>query len=336
MHLRVDVDFDALADCISDGIAFVGGEGVVAAWSRGASSITGIARADAIGKSLDELFARVEPPLGFAVVPEPIELLGKGERRRQFTAMALTIDEGWLISFGREMRFAAIEQLKEEIVAAVSHELKTPIATIKAFATTMRSNPEALAKVRDEFLATIEEQADRLTRAVEDLLLVGRVDAKHLLECRTSVTLDYLLDATAERLGPSAAERIERHSTAVTLSGDPALLESALLHLLDNALKFSPDTAPVVIEGEDDGASIAVRVRDRGVGIGEEHLPYIFERFYRVERDLAAATGGSGLGLTIAREIVQAHGGTLAVDSVPHGGSTFTIRLPASSERERR
>ncbi len=334
MHLRVDVDFDALADCISDGIAYVGAEGLVAAWSTGAAAITSIPRTHAVGKSLDELFERIEPPLGLAVVPEPIVLFSQDDRRRGLHATVLSVDEGWLISFGREVRFAAIEQLKEEIVAAVSHELKTPIATIKAFATTMRANPEALAGDRNEFLATIEEQADRLTRAVDDLLLVGRVNAQHLLSTRASFSLDRLLDHAAQRLGPTAAERIERRTTSITLSGDPDLLGNALLHLLDNALKFSPDTAPVVIECQDDGSTVAVRVSDRGVGIGEEHLPYIFERFYRVERNLTAATGGSGLGLTIAREIVQAHGGTLAVESVPHGGSTFIISLPAPSPRD--
>jgi two-component system, OmpR family, phosphate regulon sensor histidine kinase PhoR len=331
MHLRVDVDFDALADCISDGIAFVGVSGLVDAWSSGAAAITSIARIDAVGKPLDQLFARVEPPLALAVVPEPIELQSRDERRRTLHATALSIDDGWLISFGREARFAAIEQLKDEIVAAVSHELKTPIATIKAYATTLRTNPDALAASdRHEFLSTIEAQADRLTRAVEDLLLVGRVNAKHLLEKRASVTLDRLLDATAERLGPSAAERIERVSTAVTLNGDPDLLGNALLHLVDNALKFSPDTTAVVIEGHDQGERVAVSVHDRGIGIGEEHLPYIFDRFYRVERNLTAATGGNGLGLTIAREIVQAHGGTLAVESTPHAGSTFTMLLPGT------
>jgi signal transduction histidine kinase len=197
----------------------------------------------------------------------------------------------------------------------------------------MRANPDALAEHRNDFLATIEEQADRLARAVDDLLLVGRVNAQHLLSTRASVTLDRLLDRTSERLGPTVADRLERRNTAVTLSGDPDLLGNALLHLVDNALKFSPDTTTVVIEGLDEGLRVAVRVSDRGIGIGEEHLPYIFDRFYRVEHNLTAATGGSGLGLTIAREIVQAHGGAVTVESAPHGGSTFTISLPSPNAR---
>ena len=329
MHLRVDVDFDALAHWISDGIAFVDPDGVVTAWSGGAAAITGIDRLDALEKPLEELFASVDPPLGFAAVPEPIDLVRNDERRRALHAMVLSVDEGWLISFGRETRFAAIEQLKDEIVAAVSHELKTPIATIKAYATTLRQNPAFPEGERTEFLATIEEQADRLARAVDDLLLVGRVNAKYLLSQRTRVALDQLLDQTQERLGPTASNRIERRETGVVLSGDPSLLCNALAQLLDNALKFSPDTSSVVVEGHADGAQTHVRVIDRGVGIASEHLPYIFERFYRAERNLTAATGGSGLGLTIAREIVQAHGGTLAVHSAPPQGTVFTMSLPS-------
>lgn len=328
MHLRVDVDFDALAKCISDGIAYVGSDGLVTAWSVGAEAVTGIDHAQAIGRAFDELFARVDPPLSFAVVPESVECLSGDERRHTLHATALSIDEGWLISFGRERRFAAIEQLKDEIVAAVSHELKTPIATIKAFAMTMRHNPDGLAADRSEFLATIEEQADRLSRAVDDLLLLGRVGAKHLLSKRERVSLDAILDDAQKRLGPSASSRIERRSTGITLSGDPALLRDAIVHLVDNALKFSPEGADVVIEGCDDGSIVQVRVSDRGIGIADEHLPYIFERFYRADQNLTAATGGSGLGLTVAREIVQAHGGTLAVQSTPSHGTTFTISLP--------
>ncbi|HTU69236.1 MAG TPA: PAS domain-containing sensor histidine kinase [Candidatus Baltobacteraceae bacterium] len=328
MHLRVDVDFDALAQCISDGIAYLDADGRIAAWSDGAAAITGIDRSKAIGTGLDELFARVDPPLGFAVVPERLEMLCSDERQRIVHATVLSIDEGWLISFGREMRFAVIEQLKDEIVAAVSHELKTPIATIKAFAITMRDNPEALAAERHDYLATIEEQADRLSRAVDDLLLLGRVGPKHLLSKRERVTLDAILDDAQARLGPSAASRIERRSTGITLSGDPALLRDAIVHLVDNALKFSPDTAEVLIEGGEDGSTAQVRVTDRGIGIADEHLPYIFERFYRADQNLTAATGGSGLGLTVVHEIVQAHGGSLAVQSTPSRGTTITISLP--------
>ncbi len=327
-HLRVDLDFDAFAQLISDGVVYVGLEGLVAAWSRAAAEITGIERADAIGRSLDELFARVEPPLGFSAVPETMELWSADEHRRMSTAMVLSIDEGWLISFGPQQRFAAIDQLKNEIVAGVSHELRTPIATIKAYATTMRTNPGTLAQDGDEFLATIEEQADRLATVVEDLLRVGRVNAQHLLTTRERVTLDRILDDVDAKLGPSAAARIERQRTDVELVCDPALISDAIARIVDNALKFSPDSATVVVEGVRGENGIGVAVRDRGIGIGSDHLPYIFDRFYRVERNLTATTAGTGLGLAIVRDIVQAHGGSVNVESTPHNGTTFTIHFP--------
>lgn len=329
-HLRVDLDFDAFAHFVSDGLVYVGTDGLVTAWSGTAAAVTGISGPDALGRSLDELFASVEPGLGFAAVPEPLELWSSDEHRRRIHATMLSVDDGWLISFGPQQRYAAIDQLKNELIAAVSHELKTPIATIKAYATTMRMNPGIVDDERTEYLKTIEEEADRLGRAVEDLLRVGRVAAPHLLRERRTVALDEVLDDIAARLGPSAAARIERHATDVTLVCDPDLAIEAIGRVIENALKFSADTTSVVVDATPVPGGVRVVVRDRGIGIGAEHLPYIFERFYRVERSLTS-TAGTGLGLSIVREIVHAHGGSITVESTPHEGSAFALHFP---ERE--
>lgn len=330
-HVRVDLDFDAFARFVSDGLAHVGLEGLVSAWSSAAAAITGIEGPDAIGHSLEELFGRVNPGLGFAVVPEPLELWTNDEHRRVIRATTISVDDGWLVSFGPQQRFAAIDQLKNEIVAAVSHELKTPIATIKAYATTMRMNPAALQNSASEYLETIEEQADRLTRAVEDILRVGRVDPAHLLESRRLVALDDVLSDVESRLGPTAASRIERHTVGVAIDCDPDLTADALTRLIENALKFSADSANILVEAHGSTEAVTIGVSDRGIGIGPEHLPYIFERFYRAEGNLTSTTGGTGLGLSIVRDIVHAHGGTIAVNSTPHQGTTFTIVLPIRS-----
>lgn len=327
-HLRVDTDFDALASFISDGVALLSSEGLVIGWSAGAAGVTGIPSIEAMEKPLDKLFARVDPPLGFAIVPQPTVLSTNDEHRRTIHANVMTIEEGWLVSFGPQRTFSAIEQLKSEIVTAVSHELKTPIATIKAFAMTMRENPDAPTLDRNDFLATIEEQADRLSLAVDELLLAGRVDAEHLLTHRTHASVDEVLDRAYERLGPTLSARIKRTVDAIGLSCDPDLLAIALAHLLENALKNSPDSASVTVEAEERGGFTFVRVRDEGIGIGAEHLPYIFERFYRVEPNLVSATGGAGLGLHIVRSIARAHGGSVSVESRPNHGTTMTLRFP--------
>jgi signal transduction histidine kinase len=327
-RVSVDTDFDSLAGFLSDALALVTPEGTIGEWSSGAAALTGITRANAEGRSLEELFSRVDPPLGFAVVPQAMALWSADENRRELHATAISIEGGWLISFGREQQFAAIEQLKNELLAAISHELRTPIATIKAFATTLRGNPSTSASDRDEYLTTIEEEADRLARAVDDLLLAGRVDAVHLLSARENTTVGALLDDVERRLGPTASKRLERRNDGVAVRCDAQLLATALGHLVDNAIKFSADGTPVVVEAGGDGERVTISVADSGIGIAGEHLPYIFERFYRVERNLVAASGGTGLGLFVANAIVRAHGGTIAVTSEPHQGSRFTITLP--------
>ena len=327
-HVRVDLDFDAFARFVSDGLAYIGEDGTVGAWSGGAASVTGIAGVDAIGHALEELFALVEPPLGFAAVPEAMQLWSADEHRRVLHATMLSVDDGWLISFGPQQRFAAIDQLKNELVAAVSHELKTPIATIKAYATTMRMNPAALATQSDEYLETIEEQADRLAGAVDDILRVGRVDPLHLLRRRDRTRVGAVLERAFALLGPTAASRIERRGDDVLLDCDLELAAEAIARVIDNALKFSSDSATIAVEALANDDGVMLLVQDRGIGIAAEHLPYIFERFYRVERNLTSTTAGTGLGLAIVRDIVHAHGGRVDVASVPHEGSTFTLHFP--------
>ncbi len=326
--LRVDIGFDALAHLISDGIVFVGLDERVVAWSDAAASITGIGAIQAIGRTLDELFAHLEPALQFAAVPQPAKLWTRDENRRGLHATILSVEDGWVLSFGRQQQYAQIETLRAEIVAAVSHELKTPIATIKAFATTMRANAEAVWTDRDEYLGTIEKEADRLAHAVDDLLSAGRVEVEHLPEHRGRCEVNSVVDAALERLDYSARPRLIRKVDGVSITADPGQISTALAHVIENALKFSPDTSEVVVEATGDERSTKVRVVDRGIGIAEEHMPYVFDRFYRVDSRLTATAGGSGLGLYVARSIVKAHGGTISIESKPGAGCAVTLTLP--------
>ena len=330
---RLEVSFDALAQFTADGFAFVDRDGTIAAWSDAAGCVTEVSRADAVGTRLatifrnaDDVFRREDR------IPCAVRLTFADDAERALRASVLPLDGGWLLSFGPQRRYREIEQLKSEIIAAVSHELKTPIATIKAYATTLRDNPPAIQSERADYLATIEEQADRLTFAVDGLLLAARVETDHLLERRVCIPLDDVANAALAMLAPWKPEhRLEWRVKDVTICGDPELLREVLVHLIENALKFSPANSPVLIEGSSNDSETIVRVRDRGIGIDEEHLPYIFDRFYRAETNLTASTGGSGLGLYITLSIVRAHGGSISVESLPGTGTTFTVMLPVRS-----
>lgn len=326
--LRVEIDFDSLTGLVSDAIAYIDGNERVVAWSERCTNVTGIASAQCLGKRLEELFLKVDPALEVAIVPCALKFLTRDESRRSISATILSVGEGWLLSFGREQHFLQIDHLRGEIIAAVSHELKTPITTIKAFATTLRANSVVTETTRDEYLATIEREADRLGREVDDLLIAGRVDAEHLPQQRRQLPLDQVIEMALDRLDYSARDRLRYHARKLEVSVDPELFGSALAHVIENALKFSADSTPVAIEATQEQQTTLIRVIDWGIGISEEHLPYVFDRFYRGDSRLTAVAGGSGLGLYVARSILRAHGGTIDITSAQGSGTTVTLAIP--------
>jgi two-component system phosphate regulon sensor histidine kinase PhoR len=237
--------------------------------------------------------------------------------------------ESWIVAFSPKHRVTEIEQLKNELVSTVSHELKTPLAAIKAYTATLRSNPALYEAHREEFLAVVEQQADRLSRLVDDMLLVTRVDSAQLLRRRVTVPLDQVLDEAIRDLHPDPVRHpIERRTAGVQVSGDPERLRDMLRNLLENAVKYSPSGGTISVSARCDDGVTTIQIDDRGIGIAEEHLPYIFDRFYRVQSDIAAAAGGSGLGLYIVHALVRAHGGRIDVRSTLGQGTTFVLRLP--------
>lgn len=229
-------------------------------------------------------------------------------------------------------RIDEIEQLKNELVSTVSHELKTPLAAIKAYTATLRQNPELYAEKREEYLRIVEEQADRLSRLIDDLLLVTRVEAGQLLRQRTVTSVDAVLDeALAEIHFDHSRHPIERQTAGVNVSGDPDRLRDLLRNLIENSMKYSPQGGPIAVRARENGVKTILEVSDSGIGISAEDLPYIFERFYRAESEISTAAGGSGLGLYIARAITRAHGGTIEASSEPGRGTTLTVSLPKRS-----
>ncbi len=330
--------FDVLLRVSHEGTAHVDSNGVVARWNPAAERLTGIAESSAVGERLDDILldgARSVLATESGVRHTQLAFVSPSGHRLAVEAHVVAIRhhddiDGWLLTFSDPGRYAEIEQLKSELVGSISHELKTPLATIKAFVDTLsRADGRLEPELRRDYLATIGEQVERLGSSIDKMLMVSRVEAGQLLARRVSVPLDDILDGAlaAARLD-EAAHPVVRHTAGATISGDPDLLREAFAHVLDNAAKFSPSETSIVVTASSRDGSTIVEVADRGAGIAEENLPYVFDRFYRVDNGLAAPLDGTGLGLFIALALVRAHGGTITVRSELGHGTTFALSLP--------
>jgi two-component system phosphate regulon sensor histidine kinase PhoR len=219
-------------------------------------------------------------------------------------------------------------------VANVSHELKTPVTSIKGFVETLLDGAMRDPTDAERFLRIIARQADRLHAIIEDLLSLSRIEQSEDADDISLETapLAGVLESAMNACQAGAAER----EIAVTLECEAGLtakinlllLEQAVVNLLDNAIKYSDPGRQVSVVAHSVDGEATISVADHGVGIAQEHLSRIFERFYRVDRARSRKLGGTGLGLAIVKHIVQAHHGSVTVDSTLGVGTTFTIRLP--------
>lgn len=332
--------YAALCKLVQDAVIEVDSAGRVVRWNLAAEALTGHAAPSAIGEPLNSLLLENHaesvlsvPQDGAAHDVRFTFSLPSGKRvDARGRCLALKSGdslEGWLLACDASRGTDEIEQLKNEFVSTVSHELRTPLAAIKAYSSTLRSNPDLAQAQRTEYLQIVEQQTDRLAKLVDDLLLVTRVEAGQMLKRRVRVRLDSVLDRVLEDLTYDRnAYPIERHTGDVWLSGDPDRLTDIFSHLLDNAVKYTPQGGTISISAETRDAQTIVSIRDRGIGMQNDDLAFIFDRFYRIESTATSAVGGSGLGLYLVHSLVRAHGGAVEVRSEPGEGSTFTISLP--------
>jgi signal transduction histidine kinase len=239
-------------------------------------------------------------------------------------------------------RLQAARQMQVDFVANVSHELRTPLTSIKGMLETLRAGAVDDPGVRDDFLETAESETDRLIGLVNDLLLLSRVDSAALNLRRESTDVGQLVQVTVDRLTPQAnakdlAVKLEAKPDTPPAWIDPGRIEQVLVNLLDNAIKYSPPAAMVVVKvfaGPDH--FVQVSVHDQGIGIPAEDLPFVGQRFYRADKARSRsegeqAVGGSGLGLAIAQALVQAHGGRLWIESREGQGTTVSFTLPSQA-----
>ncbi len=232
-----------------------------------------------------------------------------------------------------------LENIRRDFVANVSHELRTPLTSIKGFVETLLDGAMENAAERERFLAIIDNHVNRLNSIIEDLMTLSRLEKEAEQEPEfSSMGLDAIVKDAVEVCETKARERgitlrIEGER-GLMATMNASLIEQALINLIDNALKYStPDTA-VRIVCDQDSAEVRLSVVDEGPGIAPEHLPRLFERFYRIDKARSRKLGGTGLGLSIVKHIMLAHRGSVTVDSSPDNGSTFTLHIPKRSGSE--
>ena len=226
----------------------------------------------------------------------------------------------------------AINDNQQEFVSNVSHELKTPMASIKVLADSLLMQDTADVEMYREFLVDINEEIDRENKIISDLLLLVKMDKKadklNISLCSMNDILNIVLKRVAPLAVKNHVEIIYESYREITAEVDDGKIIMALTNFCENAVKYNKEMGQVRVGLNSDAKYVYVTVEDTGVGIPEEALSHVFERFYRVDKARDRATGGTGLGLTIANDIIRMHNGVVKVHSKENVGTTFTIRLP--------
>ena len=344
--LQQQKEQEAVLSSMEEGVLAVDGSERVLNLNPSAARLFGVQIAQVRGRSLVEV-VRNPDLLRFVTrtlaAPETLEgeivlrdndreifLEGHGTMLRDADGRSI----GALVVFRDVTRLRRLENMRRDFVANVSHELKTPVTSIKGFVETLLESPAQRDPETRRFLTIISRQADRLIAIIEDLLNLSRIEQES--ERGETVLRPALLRPVLETAVHLCEVKAAERGMRIELECDAALsapltaplMEQAVVNLVDNAVKYGREGGTVRVWAERSGERVAIRVADQGGGIAAEHLPRLFERFYRVDESRSAKLGGTGLGLSIVKHIAQLHGGTVAVESRPGEGSTFSVLLP--------
>ena len=253
-------------------------------------------------------------------------------------------DKCMLMTFHDQTPLRRVEEMRADFVANASHELRTPLAALSGFIDTLQGPARDDVKARERFLGIMHNQATRMARLIDDLLSLSRVELSAHVRPDTLVDLVPIIRQVADGLEPLASERqvaveIDLPDTPVTIAGDREELLRLFENLIENALKYGASGGKVDGLAEPGARrrrqpEVRVMVRDFGPGIAPEHLPRLTERFYRVDVGDSRAQGGTGLGLSLVKHILNRHRGRLLIESVPKQGATFTAAFPQAKPPE--
>ena len=282
------------------------------------------------------LFRKINPPL--YEIRQGAERFARGEFERELPEYQVK-EISQLANAMNQMavKLNHLESLRREFVANVSHELKTPVTSIKGFTETLIGGAKEDPRDLDRFLDIILRQTDRLSAIIDDLLTLSRLESAPLSEVLVLESHDLcdILEMCREVCQPRADRNgIILHldcNSPMPVHVDRSLLMQAIVNLIDNAIKYSPAKTGVRVVALSEGNQVRIDVSDEGPGIMDVHIPRLFERFYRADKARSPELGGTGLGLAIVKHIVNVHQGEVKVSSSVGAGSTFTVLLPGSA-----
>lgn len=341
---------DAILDAAADGLLILEPDHTIERCNRAFERFYGRPRQEIIGKKHHEIIVWAREPNGrtleeaeaggWPLTPHA-HLYVEGDLQRPdppplpvgITYAPLLYDgrlRNIIVSVRDITHFRQAEELKSTFISIISHELRTPVALIKGYASTLRREDMSLDPVLvQESLTIIEEEADRLSRMIDDLLDASRLQAGGLQLQRSEVSLPLLAERLAERFRTQTTKHtliVDFPSHFPILLLDEGRMDQVLSNLISNAIKYAP-SGEIRIQGQVRPEQVIVCVSDQGPGIDPRDLPHIFDRFYRSETAIRK-TKGAGLGLYLARAIIEAHGGRIWADSSPQGGARICFSLP--------
>lgn len=342
----------------ADGVMILDSNRVILRFNKAMSRISGWSAEQANGQLYEAVVSWTSPPqgsdlaeaiqTGWPQVREgyapPDTLYVEGDLQRPdgtaisvgITHAPLVDGDGRLLNVIVNVRdithFRKVQEMQSTFVSVVSHELKTPVALIKGYAGTLRRKDANWdPAIIEQSLAVIEDEADRLTELIENLLAASKLQADGLSINMDPVRLDEITQLAVSRFETQSSRHrfvLDFMADFPTVMGDHQRLRQVLDNLLSNAVKYSPNGGEIRVSGVYNDTEVRVSVTDQGIGLPRDEWERIFDRFYRVDDAMTSKTKGTGLGLYLSRAVIEAHGGTIAVESMPGQGATFYFTLP--------
>jgi two-component system phosphate regulon sensor histidine kinase PhoR len=333
-------ELEAVLSSMIEGVIAVDGQGRIVSVNKTAATLLNIDAQQAQGRNVEEVVRNTElhefinkTLAGRQPTEADLPLPTEGDRFFQLHGASLPRSAGAVIVLNDMTRIRRLESLRRDFVANVSHELKTPVTSIQGFVEALLEGAMNDPKQAERFLKIIARHSDRLNSIIEDLLTLSRLEEDRerketsfeVTELKPVLASAIELSSTKVEAKQMKIELICQDSTQAKINA--ALLEQAMINLIDNAIKYSSSGNTIRIIAEQKNNETTISVQDNGCGIAQEHIPRIFERFYVIDKGRSRKLGGTGLGLAIVKHIAQVHGGYVTVESSLGKGSAFTIHL---------